>query len=384
MSSQPSPTVTPSSSLTEPYWHNPVAHAVIAAITVRLALAGAGVVSRFTLPTGANYHSILRSGHPANILTMAVDACVRLDSFWYASVALHGYSYSDRHLSSIGYYPLYPLLIKCVSLATGDVYVAGALISTICLLGAAAVMVVWLRDRGLQNRALAAVAILLCFPFSFFFAAMFTESLYLLLALLSFVWWERQRWFLAGGATALAVLTRPTALALVAAFALPALRSRSRELGPWFPVVAGSAAFAGFLGYQFLAFGTPLAYVRTHAAPPNYATLSRVVSDLLDGRPGIPHWYMLLMFAIGLLFLAAVPLVYRRFGAPYAVYAGVSVALPLLSSLPGIERYAIVDFPVFAAVACTDRFRLLVVAVTLSFWFELFASALFVRGYGLF
>ncbi len=349
----------------------------------RVCVALSGALSHYVLHSAANYHSLLGHGWPVNPLTLAVDASVRLDAYWYARVALHGYHFNPHYISSIGYFPLYPILIKAVSLLTGNVYVAGVLISTACTFIAVYLFYLWLENRGLEGRIVWVTALMLSFPFAFFFAAMFTESLYLCLALATFVFAERQRWALASAVAFLAVLSRPTALALLPALLVLAWVTRSRAALA--PVVASAAALAAFGVYQLAAFGTPLAYVRTHNAPPTSVTPQQVLSDLtLHARPGMPSWYLAFMLFWGVFFLALVPTVYKRFGPVYAVYTAFSVLLPLASSLPGLERYVLVAFPVFASLSLSPKRRQTILLIVIWFGTEILATAMFARGYALF
>jgi hypothetical protein len=349
----------------------------------RLAVALAVVCARFWLPVGSNMRHLMGQAWSTNPAGAAFDGVVRLDAYWYARIAQHGYAFSHHHISSIGYFPLFPILIKAVSLVTGNVYVAGVLVSTACIYLAVWVLGDWLELHGLAARRGWIVALLLSFPFAFFFAAMYTESLYLALATATFYFTERRQWAAASCCTFLALLTRPTAVAILPALLVFAWTHRAR--GALAPVGAGIVAVGAFAIYQLMAFGTPLAYVRAQAAPPGNRTLAQGLSDLtLHGRPGMPTWYLAFMLFWAVVFLAMVPLVYRRFGPPYAVFTALTVLIPLASSLTGMERYVSVAFPVFAALGGSLSKRWLMALIVIGFWAEMVFAAMFSRGYGLF
>jgi hypothetical protein len=83
---------------------------------------------------------------------------------------------------------------------------------------------------------------------------------------------------------------------------------------------------------------------------------ARVLDDfLLRGAPGRSAGLLALMLAIGILFLATVPLVHRRFGLAYAIFSLLCVIGSLSAGLPGLDRYVIVAFPSFAAVGAERR-----------------------------
>lgn len=367
-------------------WGTPVRRCMTVVAAWRLLIALATVAAHFVMPHGKfTAFSLFHHGWPVNPFTLAIDGGVRNDALWYARIAQHGYTYSTHYQSSIAFYPLYPLLIKIGSLLTGNAYVAGMLISAVCLFGAAAALCAWLENRGLARHAPLVTAVLLCFPWAVFYAAMYTESLYLLLALGAFTAYERSRWSTAAVCVSLLVLSRPQGILILPCLAVLAPRSRQWQWRALTPFVAGAAALAGFAIYQYAAFGTPIATIRAAAVPPWSRSLSRAALDItLHGRPGLPPWYLAVMFIIGILFLAAIPVVYRRFGPAYALFAALSIIAPAASGLISLDRYAIVDFPVFAVLACTHNRRVLVGYFTFSFYCLLFLVGAFTAGWGIF
>lgn len=364
-------------------WATPIRRALIVTGAWRVVMAVWSLLAYHVVPPGPYAStSLLRHGWSPTLWNRLVDAGVRYDSFWYAAIAQHGYTYSTHHKSSIAFYPLFPILIKLAMLVVGNVYVAGLLVSSVSLVIAVVILVEWLRDRGLEGHAPLVLATMLCFPFALFYSAMYSESLYLLLVLATFVSYERRRWGLATGSAFLLVLCRPTGIVVLPCLIILLVIRRYRGLRPWLPVVAGLAGLIAFAGYQLVAFGTPLASVRAQLVPPWSRSLRQGLADLtLHPRPGIPASYMMALLAIAVVFVALAPLVYRRFGPAYATFAVLSVVMPAASGLLSMERFVIVDFPVFAALACL-RWRLVPAAVTtVGFYGLLLFTALFINGF---
>ena len=85
------------------------------------------------------------------------------------------------------------------------------------------------------------------------------------------------------------------------------------------------------------------------------------------------------------MFLAAIPLVYKRFGGGYAVYTAVILAIPLIgsSSFMGFGRYLLAAFPVFAVGGelLADRSRARRVALVGSSLGLLVLASFFGRGF---
>ncbi len=301
-----------------------------------------------------------------------VDVWARWDSDWYVQIAQHGYVWPS---SRPAFFPLYPLLVGGLGRALGDHPVlAGVLVSLAACAGAFLLLERLARLKLGEEGARRAVLFLAVFPTTLFLGAVYSESLFLLLTLASFLLAERGRFLAAGAAGGLAALTRPVGLAL-----LPALVLLARRSGAWRSrgrrrALAGVAlvplAFALYPLVLWLWIGRPFAFLeaqggiwRRHLSP--YGPLGgfvegvqqRAVKDLL--------------VAVALLALAL--LAWRRLGAAYGAYALASLLVPLTwpsdtHALWSISRFGLVLFPVqleLAALAGTRR-RTVVVATMLA------------------
>lgn len=139
---------------------------------------------------------------------------VRYDARYYLSLVDNGYAYhldpdTNQATGNVGFYPLYPLLVRAVRLLVPSTLTAGYLVSNALLL--AACFLLWeLAKLELRSprAALWAVAFLLFCPGSAWLSMVFTESCFLLL-LLTVMWGcRRRRWLLVAGAAFLLSLTR--------------------------------------------------------------------------------------------------------------------------------------------------------------------------------
>lgn len=351
----------------------------------RLAILGWGAASHFLISPSPHLHSLLRHGWPVTWWSLALDPGIRHDAYWYVSIARHGYTYSTHHLSSIGFFPLYPLTIWLATRLVGNPYLAGTLLSTLFLLLAVLSLHSWMEKVGWEGRTPLTVLLLLSYPFAFIFAAVYSESLFLWLSITAFAAGEDRRWGYASFWTALAVLTRPTGYILLPCLALLAVRRGRRAIGVLLPIGAGLAALACFSLYQQIVFGTPFAYFRAKSVPPWAVSLHQALADLtLQGRPGIPPWFLTFNLMIGLLFLLALPLIYRRLGLAYVAWDALTVLSALAGAIPGLQRYVTTIFPAFAALATLRHPRLLFVLILIGFDLQAFFLTLWVGGYGVF
>ncbi len=299
------------------------------------------------------------------------DAFARADSGWYFGVARYGYSYVEGGRSNLAYFPVYPMLMKYIGRLFGrgtfDYYLAGALISWTAFV-LAMVMLYRLARLDLSRRAAErAVHYAALFPFAFFFGEVYTESLFLLLTVTAFYAFRTRRWGLGGVSGALMTATRVNGILAVPVLAWVAWRHARPERRDRLAALAGLIVAAAGLGtycaYVYWLSGSPLAWMHSielwgyhpGGAPwdaPVHLIRSLVTEPytyLADTRMGL---YDTLNGATAIAFLAAVPFVWRRYGAAYGLFMLANLWLPLSSGVfEGLGRYCAVLFPFYIWLA---------------------------------
>ena len=159
-------------------------------------------------------------------LGAAVDVWARWDSNWYLRIAESGYSWPS---STPAFFPGYPLLVAGLGRALGDRFLlAGLVVSLVACAAAFALLYRLVAERLGARDASRSVLYLALFPTSFFLGAVYGESLFLLLAVATFVLAERGRLGWAAVLSGLALLTRAQGIALLPALAVFAWRSDRR------------------------------------------------------------------------------------------------------------------------------------------------------------
>ena len=254
------------------------------------------------------------------------------------------------------------------------VFGTGIALSLVCLLGALFLIrdlsILW-DSRGDPNAAPEAI---LFFPTAFFFAAFYTESLFLLTTAVCLWGARRGRWVVAGLGAAAAALTRLNgALTLIpiaiAAGAEAAWRWKNLRGKHAIALLLGAAGAAAYPVYLWRRFGSPLLYI--HAKnnvlgvtqgfrPPTH--LLRLVFkrgfELLTGLHmghQIRSW---LELGSLLAFSALAALLFRRRLFPEAAYCAASVLLFWCAgSFDAIDRYVLVLFPCFFLIGDLLRRR---------------------------
>jgi Mannosyltransferase (PIG-V) len=322
-------------------------------------------------------------------LGLLVDVWARWDSVWFLRIAEHGYGAAGE--ASAAFYPLYPLLVGVLGrILLGHYVLAGVLVSLAAALGAFMLLDRLAEQKLGPDRARRAVLYLAVFPFAVFLGAVYSESLFLFLALASFVLAERGSFVGAGVAAGLALLTRPLGVALLPALALIAWRAPQRGqalLG----LAAAPGLFTLYPLFLWWRLDDPLAFVRAEDVWSRHVSWAGPLGGLWDGlRAGwagirqlasgadtTRYWSAvqdsdpdrvaavnLQQLAFLALFAVLTVVVWRRFGAPYGLFAALSLAIPLsvpserwpLQSMP---RFGLVVFPFFLALAVLgDRPRI--------------------------
>src|SRR5690606_7958562 len=128
------------------------------------------------------------------------------DGFWYTLIAERGYGV---HPATAAFWPLYPLLHRWGYVFTGwTAPVIGLIISNVAFVGALIVLYRLIRIDYGDRVAGRAIWLLALFPTAFYFSAVYTESLFLLLTVSSVYCGRTERWGRAALLGALAAVTR--------------------------------------------------------------------------------------------------------------------------------------------------------------------------------
>ncbi len=325
-------------------------------------------------------------------ITRRVTPLTRWDSGWYVNLAEAGYWEPPNQVgqeTNHAFFPLYPGLIRLVVLATGiETSHAGNLVSAVAFLGALLLFASWTKRHYGEARVVPAVLVLLLFPTSFFFAAVYTEALLLALSLSAVEAFERRRLALGALAGLLAGLTRISGLVLAPYLALVALRAerdagspRARVLGvATLAAASPMAGFGLFCLYFWKRFRDPLLFV---TAQHNWSGQTKsifdgpsliwhaVIEDIQRGRilGAAPARTLEGLYLLLFVVLAAF-LVRQRRNAE-ALYVFLTVAIVFTSgTLESAGRYVLPAFPAFAVLAGIqarrDLFRTLLVLTGLA------------------
>jgi hypothetical protein len=318
------------------------------------------------------------------------DRLLRWDSEWYAGIVSHGYRYSND-TSVEGptvFYPLYPLATYAIKSLFGiDDLVALLLVANIAALVAALLLTKFVKDELGDETALLSLSFFCFFPSSLFLSAGYTESLYLVFVLLSFILMSREKFLPAAAMAGLSLATRPTGIAMLPVILWEMARVNTR---PWPRLLlqmalCGLLAASGllvYMAYLGIAFGHPLAFVTLQAAWHDGTFLDRFVAavTLADFRHS--NWWPAGWF---LCFLALSLWSFRRLRFALSLYALGALAVPYLTLgiTDSMIRYVLVCFPAFMCMGllCKGRPWLAIAIIAIFSALLLQTAAMFSQWY---
>ena len=344
--------------------------------TSRLAVWAAGLLGLLWLGRAPGVQQYDASGLTTPFSSfgdLLVAPAARWDSVWYLTIAEHGYGDKQDHAQA-AFYPLYPLLMRGLGWIVGSPLVAGILISLACFLVALALLhklaVLELGERD----AHATVLLVAFFPTAFFFSAVFSESLFLLVSVGAFLAARNGRWAWAGALGGLAALTRNSGVLLLVPLVIVFLQQERygrRRQALWLALVPLGLVL--YLGWSAIALGDAFAPYHAQALwlrhfEPLGAVTGGVraavlgLRQLVHGSPTPRYFEENLgdpfqvaadsLMLLGFLVFAVVACVgaLRRLPFAYGAYAAVALAMTLsypldAQPLMSLPRYMVVLFP---------------------------------------
>jgi len=284
----------------------------------------------------------------------------RWDAEWYLDIAKNGYRYqSDRgRNSSTAFYPMYPSLIAATAFLTGassdaGILAAGLLISNLALLVGLVFLTKLVRMDFDEETAARSALYFLVFPSTFFFSAVYTESLFFAAVVIAFYAARRQLWWVAGISGAAATLTRPPGVLMFVALGFEYLYQRKFKLKE---IRADAAALllvplalVAHFGYMQWRFGSFWIFLHTE---------KEWGRDLV-GTPG--RWASFAHFSggdllIGVLALGLILVGWKRLRPSYGIFATLAFLMPMASgTLLGMGRFCAILFPIYIVLALIGK-----------------------------
>src|SRR6478736_7620871 len=321
-----------------------------------------------------------------------IDGWVRWDSFWYESIVDPHPRFVPSYLSNANFFPFYAWVSWVVALPfrafldLEHAFFAGALVvsSVSFVLGLKAV------ERFAESVAGREVAtrtvwLIVVFPFSFFFTAVYADALYFCLCAWSLTLAVERKWPVACLLAAMAMTTRIPGVALLPALGLEYLRQHNWRIASWSRVFTCVAILAigpiVIASYYQWRYGNPLEFLHARQVGWNRAAgvagyvrdfgyffespifncagVADCIKEFAPTRALLGAIYLFLLpVSIGVILSGA-----RTVGVAATTFALVSIALALPNGFDGAGRFTLVLFPFFISLAMLLKNRALFVTV---------------------
>jgi len=349
------------------------------------------------IPLGATDRFL--GGGPLNFqLSPEFFGWANFDGEHYLSIAIFGYKGLEQ-----AFFPIYPMLISffsepfsqtLFSSLVSSVFI-GIVISNFSLL--LAIKLIWelVKIDYPLKIAFGTIIAILIFPTSFYLGAVYSESLFLLLAVASFYFARKGNWFLAGFFGVVSAATRIFGVLLLPALIIEAWQQRTTiKKSLWIFLIP--VGLLGYMVYQWQLVGDPFAFYKLQKLvgeqhqsgitllPQVYY---RYVKMIMDTSPSNPIFQTLLLeFIVGIAFLI-LPIygLIKKIRLSYIFFALAGFLIPSIQgSFSSVPRYVIVFFPSFIALALfvsslPKLVKLIIVIISLIILG--LETSLFLRGY---
>ncbi len=303
--------------------------------------------------------------------TAEASPLARFDAGWYRSIAASGYFWDpSTGVGNLAFFPFYPFLMKVLAFSGLPLFWAGTLLSHAFFVISVVLLQRLEARRPGPAPAHTSLLALLTFPWAFFLLAPYTESLFLALALATFLAARRGRWGLVAFLGFLAGLTRLFGLALVPPLLILAWRASAQpvrthegtRLGAVLAALTPAIGFGTFVTWLAFRFRDPLVFVhalqRGWGRRPGWSGLLSSLYAIVENirQRGWFHVGPAVDLLVVLLLVASVVHALRSGRRTSASYVGSGVTLIAVSgSLLSSGRYALVLFPVFGFLALLAR-----------------------------
>ena len=299
------------------------------------------------------------------------------------------------------FFPLYPLTIRWLSTIINNLLYGGLLVSNFSFLFALYFFQKLVGLEKIKDKNFP-LLLLLLFPTSFYFGALYSESLFFALTILSFLLARKKKWLLAALFASLASATR-----LVGVFIVPALlwefyhskpRKEKRKLvvvlkGFFLSLISISGLIA-FCWYLKKNFNDPFYFAKVqsgfgasrqtdkiilfHQVVWRYLKMLWTVKKTDPLYYAISQEFFISLAVLGVLIWAA----FQKSRPSYLYYSFFSFFLPTLTgNLSSMPRYVNLIFPIYLFLAQIKNSKIKLIILTISAILLVINTALFLRGF---
>jgi Gpi18-like mannosyltransferase len=317
-------------------------------------------------------------------------AWANFDGEHYLSIVKDGY-----HLAEQAFFPSYPLLIKLLG---GGVWL-GLLISNASFFLALVVLFKLLRIDYSEKVTKLAIILLLVFPTSFYFGAVYTESLFLALVVWSFYFYRKNNILLASILGMFASGTRVVGVILLPIYLLELFKDKITWEKKYLWLLLIPLGLVFYMVYLYKVYGDPLIFLHSLSSFGEQRSSTPILLPQVFYRyifkvlPNLNYSYFagtfttIMEFVVGIMFLIVSVISFFKLRLSYSLFLTFGYVIPTLSgSFSSLPRYVLVLFPAFILFSVwlnkTSKI-ILIICYTILFVGLIISLSLFSRGFWL-
>lgn len=355
------------------------------------------IIAREVVPLGYK-DKFLGGGLQNYSLAPEIFGWANFDGEHFLSIAIFGYKGLEQ-----AFFPVYPKLISIINIF-GFVdlptvllisLLIGIFISNLSLILALIFLWELVRIDFSSKIAYWTVSLVLIFPTSFYFTAVYSESLFLLFSVASFFYFKKQKYILAGILGGFSSATRLFGVLLLPAILIETIRGK-RSISRFIGLMLIPLGLVFYMLYLWITVNDPIAFytLQKLVGEQRYSNLIlppqiiyRYINILIsvDYRDPIYQTVVLELFS-GLLFLI-LPIYgyFKKLPRSYIFYTlGGFLMSSIQGSFSSVPRYILVFFPVFivfALITANLPRYLQIILIGFSLIILSIETMLFLRGY---
>ena len=323
------------------------------------------------------------------------------DGVYYLLIAAKGYTVNA------GFFPLFPLSIHILTLPfnspAGELpfdpiqFFAATILVSMYFIASFIVFYKLIKLDYKENVAIWSIIFLLIFPTSFFYSAIYSESLFLLLSVTAFYFARKKKWFWAGATCAFLSATRPVGILMLPAILYEYFKYESKKsLTKLILICIAPLGLITYAFYNLQKWGNPFYFIQAQGNFANNRTVNsivllpqtmfRYIKILITLKPNIYEWWVaffelsFFIFALSLFYVAWK----KKIRISYLIFGLLCFLIPASSgTFTGLPRYILTIFPLFITLALIKNkiFKILysVISIILLFlFFMLFSKGYFI------
>lgn len=314
----------------------------------------------------------------------------------YLEIVVNGYSSKAQKNDLRVFFPLYPLLIKALSL---NLLINPVIVGLGLSLGSFLLSLYFFdrlleQDKFNKKQRLKILLLLILFPTSFYFACFYTESLFLLLTVLAFYFLDKKNIFGASVAAGLASATRPVGLVFFPIILWEGYKHYKTTKKIPFSVLLAPLGFASYFIYIHLVTGNAFSIVSQQKSWGRSVGVAGIWFAFRDGflklifRSAVSKNNFLAYsievteFVTAFFLILIIIFSFKKIKFSYWLYLVLNALIIFSTGVLGsIPRLAVILFPVYIYQGKILPKAVYYLVLLLFFLLLIYYSSLFLRGY---